>query len=122
MYSYSGDSSQKVKGLYPDLNIKVWRTILVTSSPPERDQSNWVLQDLRGFAKPAYMYNRMALYIFGGEIYFNDDNGGLHAETHEPSPYGKSYISMGPSNREIRRKPEKRQRYDSEVVFVPYSV
>lgn len=106
--------------LYPDLpNIKVWRTILVSSSPPEKDQSEWVLQDLRGVEKPAYMYKKMALYIFGGEIYFHDDNGVLNAERHEPSPYGKSYVTMGPSNREVRRKPEKRPRYDLEVVFVP---
>eukprot|EP00210_Caulerpa_lentillifera_P001914 g1841.t1 len=112
LVNYSENNSQKVKNLYQDLpNLKIWRVSLLRLIPPEIEEgSEWTPEEFRGFDKPAYMYNGMALYIFGGEMYFLDDNGTLQAQWNEPSIYGKSYIPMGPSNRESRKKPEKRHR------------
>eukprot|EP00210_Caulerpa_lentillifera_P009446 g9007.t1 len=111
LVNYSGDNSQKVKNLYQELpNLKIWRVILLSLIPPEIEGSEWIAQELRGFKNPAYIYNGMALYVFGGEIYSPNDNGSLQSIWHEPSMYGKSYVSLGPSNRETRKRPEKRQR------------
>ena len=105
--SYSGSNSQKLAALYPkNPFLKIWKLRLSCMTAPKGQEDNWTCDEIRGpkNASKVYLYNKMTLYIFGGEMYFQDAHGCLIMEEMDDCPEGKSFINLGPSTRPSKRK------------------
>lgn len=108
LFSYSGDNCKKLSDLYPNEKVlKVWKLRLFCNKCPDISDG-WEEQKVRGRKsgckttdRIVYLYNKLALYLFGGEVYLLTSEGHLIKDSSQnPS---SSYLPLTTSN-----KPQKR--------------
>ena len=82
--------------------------LFVRDLPPNCCEEDWTHRQIKGDI-PVYLYNHMALYVFGGEIYDKDHENHLNKRNpHNISATNVSFIFLGPSVKPRKSAPKRR--------------